>query len=145
MKSVYLDPVKFVASSKGFLDCTNITRCLAEASRGCPTYTSMALHRSLVMGTFKYSLSTRYGLRKADMRTLFCLQAPRFILVYSVNRNTKTSGIVAVSVNFPISAKCVIESIRHYLSFPTRNYDHLIVSLYYDCWGSFFFSNVMIL
>lgn len=139
MKSVYVDPVKSVASSKGFLDCTNITRCLAGASRGFSTYTSLALHRSLVMGTLKYSLSTHYGLRKADVRTLLCLQTPRFILVYCVNRNSKTSGIVAVSVNFPISVKCVIESIRHYLSFPTRNYDHLIVSLYYDCWGSFFF------
>ncbi|KAM7311019.1 uncharacterized protein ISCGN_007927 [Ixodes scapularis] len=107
----------------------NIMRCLSGSTWG-NSAALMQLHKSMVLGSLRYSLPLLHRVSSTTQRGLLAQQARSLRVVLGVPRASPSAGVIAEAHEQRIEALRVQETLRHYSCFSTQHEAHHLAGLH---------------
>ncbi|KAG0423126.1 hypothetical protein HPB47_001092 [Ixodes persulcatus] len=107
----------------------NFMWCLSGSTWG-NSAVLMQLHRSMVLGSLRYSLPFLHRVSSTIQRGLLALQARSLRVVLGVPRASPSAGGVAEAHEQRIEPLIVQETLRHYSRFSTQHEAHHLADLH---------------
>ncbi|XP_040069168.1 uncharacterized protein LOC120842212 [Ixodes scapularis] len=107
----------------------NIMRCLSGSTWG-NSAALIQLHKSMVLGSLRYSLPLLHRVSSTTQRGLLAQQARSLRVVLGVPRASPSAGVIAEAHEQRIEALRVQETLLHYSRFSTQHEAHHLAGLH---------------